>query len=154
MFLPLMLNSCALSPEGFFFPSIGSESLLFFPGLVTIEQGKKHNTLNVFVMNHSETEVQVKKNLEVGTVYQFNDHDVKNTELLQLSKHSLIEPCYPPLDSNPQLRYPIVFNWTLFTSCPPMRSDYRSSLSIGAMRKDALFAAQSLFAKVVFGQAT
>ena len=44
-------------------------------------------------MNHSETEVQIKKNLEVGTVYQLNDHDVKNTELLQLSKHSLIEPC-------------------------------------------------------------
>ena len=93
MFLPLTLNGRALSPEGFFFPSIGSESLLFLPGLVTIEQGKKRNTLNVLVMNHSETEVQVKKNLEVGTVYQLNDHDVENTELLQLSKHSLIEPC-------------------------------------------------------------
>ena len=93
VFLPLMLSSCALSPEGFFFPSIGSESLLFLPGLVTIEQGKKHNTLNVLVMNHSETKVQVKKNLEVGMVYQLNDHDVKNTELLQLLKHSLIEPC-------------------------------------------------------------
>ena len=88
-----MLNGCALSPEGFFFPSIESESLLFLLGLVTIKQGKKHNTLNVLVMNHSETEVQVKKNLEVGTVYQLNDHDVENTELLQLSKHSLIEPC-------------------------------------------------------------
>ena len=93
VFLPLTLNSHALSPEGFFFPSIGSESLLFLPGLVTIEQGKKRNTLNVLVMNYSETEVQVKKNLKVGTVYQLNDHDVKNTELLQLSKHSLIELC-------------------------------------------------------------
>ena len=34
-----------------------------------------------------------------------------------------------------------------------MRSDYQSPLSIGAMRKDALFAAQSLSTKVVFGQA-
>ena len=67
--------------------------MLFLLGLVTIEQGKKHNTLNVLVMNHSEIEVQVKKNLKVGTVYQLNDHNVKNTELLQLSKHSLIEPC-------------------------------------------------------------
>ena len=93
VFLPLTLNSCALLLEGFFFSSIGSESLLFLLGLVTIEQSKKHNTLNVLVMNYSETEIQVKKNLEVRTVYQFNDHDVKNTKLLQLSKHSLIEPC-------------------------------------------------------------
>ena len=57
VFLPLTLNSHALSPEGFFFPLIGLESLLFLLGLVTIEQGKKHNTLNVLVMNHSETEV-------------------------------------------------------------------------------------------------
>ena len=35
----------------------------------------------------------MKKNLEVGMVYQLNDHDVKNIELLQLLKHSLIEPC-------------------------------------------------------------
>ena len=35
-----------------------------------------------------------------------------------------------------------------------MRSDYRSPLSIRAMQKDALFAAQSLSAKVVFGQVT
>ena len=93
MFLPLTLNGCALLPEGFFFPSIGLESLLFLPGLVTIEQGKKRNTLNVLVMNHSETEVQVKKNLEVGMVYQLNDYDIENTKLLQLSKHSLIKPC-------------------------------------------------------------
>ena len=93
VFLPLTLNGRALSPEGFFFPSIGSESLLFLLGLVTIEQGKKRNILNVFVMNHSETEVQVKKNLEVGTVYQLNDHNVENTKLLQLSKHFLIDPC-------------------------------------------------------------
>ena len=35
-----------------------------------------------------------------------------------------------------------------------MRSDYQSPLSIGAMQKDALIAAQSLSPKVVFGQAT
>ena len=35
-----------------------------------------------------------------------------------------------------------------------MRSNYRSPLAIGAIQKDALFAAQSLSAKVVFGQAT
>ena len=35
-----------------------------------------------------------------------------------------------------------------------MKSDYQSFLSIGAMQKDTLFAAQSLSAKVVFGQVT
>ena len=93
VFFPLMLNGHVLLSEGFFFLSIGLESLLFLLGLVTIEQGKKCNTLNVLVMNHSETKVQVKKNLEVGTVYQLNNYDVENTELLQLLKHSLIEPC-------------------------------------------------------------
>ena len=80
--------------KGFFFPSIGLESLLFLPGLVTIEQGKKCNTLNVFVMNHSETEVQVKKNLEVGIVISLMTMMFENTELLQLLKHSLIEPYF------------------------------------------------------------
>ena len=70
------------------------------------------------------------------------------------TKTSILTSCYPPLDSNPQLYHPIVFNWALLTSCPPMRSDYWSPLSIGAMWKDALFAAQTLSAKVVFGQAT
>ena len=70
------------------------------------------------------------------------------------TKTSILTSCYPPLDSNPQLHHSIVFNWALLTSRPPMRSDYRSPLSIGAMRKDALFAAQSLSTKVVFGQAT
>ena len=70
------------------------------------------------------------------------------------TKTSILTSCYPPLDSNPQLRHPIVFNWALLTSYPPIRSDYQSPLSIGAMQKDALFAAQSLSAKVVFGQAT
>ena len=70
------------------------------------------------------------------------------------TKTSILTSCYPPLDSNPQLHHPIVFNWALLTSCLLMRSDYRSPLSIGAMQKDALFAAQSLSAKVVFGQAT
>ena len=66
-------------------------------------------------------------------------------------KTSILTSCYPPLDSNPQLHYSIVFNWALLTSCSPMRSDYQSPLSIGAMQKDVLFAAQSLSAKVVFG---
>ena len=70
------------------------------------------------------------------------------------TKTSILTSCYPPLDSNSQLHHPIVFNWALLTSCPLMRSDYWSSLSIGAMQKDAIFAAQSLSAKVVFGQAT
>ena len=70
------------------------------------------------------------------------------------TKTSILTLCYPPLDSNPQLHHSIVFNWALLTSCPLMKSDYQSPLSIGAMQKDALFAAQSLSAKVVFGQAT
>ena len=69
-------------------------------------------------------------------------------------KTSILILCYPSLDSNPQLHHSIVFNWALLTSCPPMRSDHQSSFSIGAMWKNALFAAQSLSAKVVFGQAT
>ena len=70
------------------------------------------------------------------------------------TKTSILTSCYLPLDLNPQLCHPIIFNWALLTSCPPMRSDYQSPLSIGAIQKDALFAAQSLSAKVVFGQAT
>ena len=70
------------------------------------------------------------------------------------TKTSIFTSCYPPLDTNPQLCHPIVFNWALLTSCPPMRSKYQSPLSIGAMWKDALIAAQSLSSKVVFGQAT
>ena len=46
---------------------------------------------------------------------------------------NLHSSCYPPLNLNPQLHHPIVFNWALLTSYPPMRSDYQSSLSIGAM---------------------
>ena len=67
------------------------------------------------------------------------------------TKTSILTLCYPPLDSNPQLCHLIVFNWALLTSCSPMRSDYQSFLSIGAMWKDALFAIQSLSVKVVFG---
>ena len=70
------------------------------------------------------------------------------------TKTSILTSCYPPLDTKPQLCHPIVFNWALLTSHPPMRSDYQSPLSIGAMRNDALIAAQSLSPKVVFGQAT
>ena len=73
------------------------------------------------------------------------------------TKTSILTSCYSQKkrkDSNPQLHHFIVFNWALFTSCPPMRSDYQSPLSIEAMQKDALFAAQSLSAKVVFDQTT
>ena len=42
------------------------------------------------------------------------------------TKTSILTLCYPSLDSNPQLHHPIVFNWTLLTSHPPMRSDYSS----------------------------
>ena len=71
------------------------------------------------------------------------------------TKTSILTSCYPPLDSNPQLHHPIVFNWALLTSHPPMRSDYQSSLSIGTMQKDALFAGpKPLCQKLYFGQAT
>ena len=49
------------------------------------------------------------------------------------TKTSIFTSCYPPLNSNPQLCHLIVFNWALLTSCSPMRSDYQSPLSIGAM---------------------
>ena len=49
------------------------------------------------------------------------------------TKTSILTLCYPPLDSNPQLCHSIVFNWALLTSHPPMRSNYQSPLSIGAM---------------------
>ena len=91
--LPLTLNGQALSPEGFFFPASGNEGrLLFLPGLVSIKQGEHTNTVTVLVMNPTETHVQLKKGIEVGSVYQLNDNDVDGTELIQLTNQSFLEP--------------------------------------------------------------
>ena len=94
MLLPLTLNGPSLSPEGFFFLSESRDGrLLFLPGLVSIHEGEKRNTANVLVVNPTETHVQLKKGSEVGSIYQLNDNDVDNTELIELSDQSLIQPC-------------------------------------------------------------
>ena len=40
------------------------------------------------------------------------------------TKTSTLTSCYPSLNSKFQLHHSIIFNWTLLTSCSPMRSAY------------------------------
>ena len=77
---------------------------------MSIEQGVGKNSTTVLIVNPTDTLVQLRKGSKVGLIYQLNDIDVENTELIQLLDQYLINSHVPPSrkreQSSPQPKEP------------------------------------------------
>ena len=96
--VPLTAKGQVSSPEYFFFPRDSGKGKLIAPqGLISITQKerpeRKKNIYqsNILVINPTNKYVKLKKGWELGSIHEINDDDVEQTELLQISNHSLLD---------------------------------------------------------------
>ena len=69
-------------------------------------------------------------------------------------KSCVMTSLHPPFFEKPQVRHSILFNWALLVLRKPLQDHKRNSLSIGAMRIDALEASGAISEQVRMGSKT